>query len=96
MPGNLIITVADTGIGISEQERRQIFERFYQAGGTNTGGTGVGLHLTNSLVKLHHGTITVDDNTAAGRGSIFTVTVPLGNRHLKEEDLGCCRRQVCI
>lgn len=87
MPGNLIITVADTGIGISEQERRQIFERFYQAGGTNTGGTGVGLHLTNSLVKLHHGTITVDDNTAAGRGSIFTVTVPLGNRHLKEEDL---------
>lgn len=51
------------------------------------GGTGVGLHLTNSLVKLHHGTITVDDNTAAGRGSIFTVTVPLGNRHLKEEDL---------
>ena len=85
--GNLIITVADTGIGIPEQERRQIFERFYQAGGTNTGGTGVGLHLTNSLVKLHHGTITVDDNTAAGKGSVFTVTVPLGNSHLNEDEL---------
>jgi len=79
------IEVADNGIGIKEEEREHIFERFYQINNGNNShiGTGVGLHLTRSLVELHYGTISV----AAGEngcGSIFTVRLPLGNAHLPQ------------
>lgn len=78
------ISVTDTGIGISHEEQKHIFERFYQAGNNTAGGTGVGLHLTKSLVGLHHGTISVMDNPD-GKGTRFVVRIPLGCGHLSGE-----------
>ena len=78
------ITVTDNGVGVADEEKKHIFERFYQAGNNTSGGTGVGLHLTYSLVKLHYGTIEVIDNPE-GKGTRFIVRIPLGNEHLVNE-----------
>ncbi len=80
------ISVTDTGIGISEEDRKHIFNRFFQASNNNAGGTGIGLHLASQLVELHHGTISISDNPD-GQGTCFTVRVPLGNAHLKPEEM---------
>lgn len=71
------ISVTDTGCGIPDKEKPHIFERFYQVMNNNAGGSGVGLNLTEALVKLHHGDIEVTDNPE-GQGSCFTVRIPLG------------------
>ena len=82
------ITVTDTGSGIPEEEMEHIFKRFYQADNATKGskGTGIGLHLTHSLVELHHGEISCKNNTPAP-GCQFIVRIPLGNHHLTQEDL---------
>ena len=83
------IAVSDTGEGIPEDKLDRIFERFYQSPSSvndrNTG-TGIGLDLTRSLVELHHGTITAHNN-AGGKGCTFVVTIPLGNSHLRPEEM---------
>lgn len=86
--GRFIMRVTDTGEGVPDHEKRRIFERFYQVRSTAAGktGTGIGLHLTASLVKLHHGIIDVSDNPN-GRGTCFTVVLPLGNKHLKGSEI---------
>lgn len=86
--GIFILTVTDTGVGIPESERAHIFDRFYQVRGNNIngGGTGIGLNLTHSLVSLHHGTIRLLENPA-GHGTRFVICLPLGNRHLKMEEM---------
>lgn len=77
--GGLIeITVADTGIGIPEEERVRIFDKFYQAGYTTMGvreGTGLGLTICKQLVELQGGTIWVD--SVEGSGSKFHFTLPV-------------------
>ena len=78
------ISVTDSGIGVPDDEKMHIFERFYQVAGNTAGGTGVGLHLTHSLVKLHHGVISVTDNPD-GQGTRFIVRLPLGADHLRDE-----------
>ncbi|MCM1505033.1 MAG: response regulator [Muribaculum sp.] len=80
------IAVTDTGIGVPDDEKSHIFDRFYQVAGNTAGGTGVGLHLTQSLVKLHHGVIMVVDNPE-GSGTRFVVRIPLGSSHLKNESV---------
>jgi len=70
------ISVTDTGIGIPDEDKQRVFERFYQAHGNSAGGTGVGLHLTQQLVVLHGGTISVTDNPDSDSGSRFTVRIP--------------------
>lgn len=80
------ITVSDSGIGIPEEDRRHIFERYFQVDPSNIKGTGIGLHLVNSLVKLHQGTIEVDENPA-GKGTRFTIRLPYGNSHLNLSDM---------
>lgn len=83
------IKVTDSGIGLDESQKDFIFERFYQINNGithNQGGTGVGLHLTRSLVELHHGTITAENNKE-GSGSSFTVHIPLGCDHLAIEEI---------
>ncbi len=80
------ISVTDTGIGIPESERQHIFKRFYQVRNNQTGGTGVGLHLTSSLIKLHYGTINIEDNPE-GQGTRFVVRIPLGHEHLPVNQL---------
>lgn len=73
----VVLEVADTGIGVAEEEREKIFERFYRAassGGRSAEGAGIGLALTRDLVRLHSGTISVRDND--GGGSVFAVSIP--------------------
>lgn len=65
----LILTVADEGIGIPEEERERIFEKFYRVGNEETRkhkGTGLGLYLAKSIVRLHGGSITVQENIPQG------------------------------
>lgn len=78
------IIIADNGVGIDESEVERIFERFYQAKNSlssSVEGTGIGLHLAQSLIELHHGTIKAENNKD-GKGSRFTIRLPLGKEHL--------------
>jgi PAS domain S-box-containing protein len=73
----LVLTVADTGIGIAPEESARIFERFYRSpdpAARRTGGTGVGLALVRELVRLHDGEVSVQSEL--GAGTRFTVTLP--------------------
>ena len=83
------LSVSDTGVGIPEHELSRIFERFHRVEGVNgrtVEGTGIGLALVQELVKLQGGTISA--TSSAGRGSAFTVSVPLGKDHLPAGSLG--------
>ena len=83
------ISVYDNGEKIPEDKLERIFERFYQSPSSindRNMGTGIGLDLTRSLVELHHGTISAHNN-ADGKGCEFVVTIPLGNEHLKPEEM---------
>lgn len=74
----VIITVSDTGIGIEEDEKDQIFERFYQVDGKEMNlGSGIGLAFTKKLIELHQGSISLE--SVKNEGSTFTVTIPCDN-----------------
>lgn len=71
------LQVADTGIGIPEEDLPRIFERFYRvdkARSRESGGTGLGLAIVKHLVESHHGEIQVDSRV--GKGTTFTLTFP--------------------
>lgn len=70
----LTIRVADTGVGIPQEKRAQLFSRFMQSSYTGES-FGIGLHFTHELVRTHHGEITYQENE--GGGSVFVVTIPL-------------------
>lgn len=83
------IDITDNGIGIDKNKIEQIFERFYQIDNDMTQsnfGTGIGLHLSRSLVELHHGIIKAE-NREDGQGTRFIIRLPLGSNHLKAEEL---------
>lgn len=83
------IDITDNGIGIDKNKIEQIFERFYQIDNDMTQsnfGTGIGLHLSRSLVELHHGIIKAE-NRKDGQGTHFIIRLPLGSNHLKAEEL---------
>ena len=74
------LSVRDTGVGIPEEERDRVFDRFHRIENTRARtyeGSGIGLALVQELVKMHRGTVRVDN--APGRGSTFTVTIPARN-----------------
>ena len=75
----LIISVSDTGIGMTVQEQKRLFEAFYQASGGikgKTPGTGLGLAITRSIVEKHGGKIWMESG-GTNKGSRFTFTLPI-------------------
>jgi signal transduction histidine kinase len=73
--GVVEIHVADTGPGISEQDRPRIFDRLYRGDQSRaTRGLGLGLSLVRAYVEAQGGTVTVQNNP--GGGSIFTIALP--------------------
>jgi CheY-like chemotaxis protein len=83
------IAIADTGIGIPEGELEKVFECFYQtreSKHTVREGTGIGLHLTRSIIELHQGFIRAENNINSP-GCRFIIRLPLGKDHLKPEDI---------
>ncbi|MDJ1502112.1 ATP-binding protein [Xanthocytophaga agilis] len=87
--GNQIqVSVADTGIGIAPDQLDKIFNRFHRIEnheGRSQEGTGIGLAMVKELVKLHHGSITVQSKV--GSGSVFTITIPVGKDHLPADKI---------
>lgn len=83
-----VIKIIDTGTGLSATDKEHIFERFYQAenagAGTVNPGTGIGLALTENIVRLHQGEIRVESRL--GYGSIFSVFLKKGYEHFMEKE----------
>ena len=86
--GAVELQVRDTGVGIPDDQREKVFERFHRIERTSARtheGTGIGLALVQELVKLHGGSVRV--KSAVGVGSTFTVTIPRGKEHLPAESI---------
>ncbi|WP_297094580.1 two-component regulator propeller domain-containing protein [uncultured Draconibacterium sp.] len=84
----LKISVADNGIGIDPSKLKKIFDRFYHANGESENqiaGSGIGLALVNSLVKLHKGTI--DVKSAVGKGAEFVVQLPVSRKAYNDNEI---------
>lgn len=76
------IEVSDNGVGIRPEDRERIFAPFFQAQ-DNKPGTGIGLSIVKDIVSQHRGTISVD--SSVGRGSTFTVILPVSQEMEEEE-----------
>lgn len=75
---NFTVTVSDSGIGIPEEDQKNIFERFYRVDKSHSreiGGTGLGLSITKSAILMHRGSIKVESEEDIG--TTFTIKVPL-------------------
>jgi two-component system phosphate regulon sensor histidine kinase PhoR len=72
----LLVSVSDTGVGISADDLPRVFERFYKADRARAGGgTGLGLAIAKHVVEAHDGQIWVE--SVEGRGATFSFTIPL-------------------
>ncbi len=90
--GRAELEVRDTGVGISPDDQRHLFERFHRVQGSRARtheGSGIGLALVHELVKMHGGTLAVSSD--AGQGSAFTVAIPMGTAHLAGERIVAAR-----
>lgn len=75
---NAVLRVADEGAGITDTEKKKVFNKFYRIGNEESRkakGTGLGLYLTNKIVLQHKGRITIKDNTPSG--SVFEIILPV-------------------
>ena len=78
--GRVVVTVADTGIGIPQAEQERIFERFYRvdaARSREAGGTGLGLSIARHIMEAHGGRLWVE--SAVGEGSRFHFSIPIAS-----------------
>ncbi len=76
--GDVWIEVSDTGIGIPQQDRERIFDRFYRvdkARSRESGGTGLGLSIAREIVLRHHGSIALTDHE--GPGTTVRIVLPI-------------------
>ncbi|MEJ8802797.1 ATP-binding protein [Pontibacter sp. H249] len=82
------LVVQDSGVGIAEEELPHIFNRFHKIKnhcGRSYEGSGIGLSMVAELVKMHHGSITVESTPQ--QGSTFTITLQKGKEHLLPESI---------
>jgi PAS domain S-box-containing protein len=79
-----VVTVADTGMGMSEDVRKRVFDPFFTTKGEE--GTGLGLSVSHSIVERHGGDLRVDSQP--GKGTIFTITLPIGMSQAGESATG--------
>ena len=83
---NMVLQIADTGIGIKDENKHRIFDRFYQeSNDTEYIGSGIGLHIVKEYVAMHQGEIAVADNHP--QGTVFTITIPVGNTHAESNSI---------
>ena len=88
------LEVRDTGVGIPADQLPRIFERFHRVPNARSRtheGTGIGLALVQELVRIHGGKMSVE--SAVGKGTTFTVTLPVGRAHLSPEQLAAPRAE---
>lgn len=85
-----VIEIIDSGIGLGEENTDKIFDRFYQGRSADmlrVAGSGIGLNLCKTVVEMHKGHIKAANRTDGVKGSVFTITLPLGNEHLEKEEI---------
>ena len=73
---NIHFTIADTGIGIPDSEKRKVFEKFFRVGEEKTRkqpGSGLGLYLVKKIIDIHKGKVILSDNKPSG--CMFTITL---------------------
>jgi signal transduction histidine kinase len=81
------IKVADSGVGIPEDAKDKVFERFYRVGkdrSRDTGGTGLGLAIARAAINAHGGTIKL--YSESGKGTTFTVRLPIHQEDITSAD----------
>ena len=71
-PDEIVLTVEDNGIGMSEEVRSKVYSRFFST--KAAGGTGLGLHVVKKITEEHGGTVEID--TVPGAGSAFHLHLP--------------------
>ena len=83
------ITIADTGKGIPEEQKENIFKRYYQLDNQTRAilnyGTGIGLYYARRLAELHHGSLTAG-NREEGTGAVFTLVLPMAESAYTEAE----------
>ncbi len=73
------IEISDDGLGVADEEKSRIFDKFYRVGNEDTRstkGTGLGLYIVNQVVRAHGGSVEIRDNSP--RGSVFAICLPFG------------------
>ncbi len=73
----------DSGIGIPENELKEVFTAFYQGSNNYRNSSGIGLHLSKSFIDLHKGKIEINSKN----GAEFIISLQLGKQHLEEKDI---------
>ena len=82
---NFTLSVEDSGIGISDEDKQHLFERFFRAkNATNIQGTGLGLHIVSKYLELLNGSIEI--KSELDKGSIFTIHIPSNTSYEKNSD----------
>lgn len=84
--GTFLVSVSDTGPGLSEADQQRIFEEFHQADSSSTrkkGGTGLGLSIAKRIIEMHGGRIWVE--SSLGKGSTFRFTLPVRVERQREQ-----------
>lgn len=83
--GFVRIVISDTGIGISEKDLKNIFNRFYRVPENNVHGSGIGLALVKELVELHKGEISA--KSIKNEGTYFSVEIPIDKHYYSESEI---------
>lgn len=92
-----VIEITDTGIGFESDKTEQYFEMFYQGRNSkdmHINGTGIGLNLCRALTELHGGKISAMNRKDGVKGAVLTIRLPLGNKHLKPEQIETAEKPV--